>query len=228
MTRIVPFLVAAAFLIPGPAWAAKDRDGDGVRDRDDACEGQDDRVDLDANSQPDCGENLLVGAGFDSVDQGLAWEDDVSGNSSTGVSFEDGQGYLYSGSLDIRLSGPFDTATQGSRFSSCVEVEPGSRQLLMAQVQVQSEGSGELALLEYGDLVDCLGRTGALARTRLGGRLGTVGWEDLGGPLSLSGSTRYARVEVRAEKSGQQGVLTRWDNVLLKPLADEPALASAE
>jgi hypothetical protein len=228
MTRLAPFLIAAAFLLSGPAWAAKDSDGDGVRDRQDACPGQDDRVDLDDNGVPDCLETRLAAASFEGREQGLAWEDDLAGHSAASVSFVDAQGYLYSGSMDLELSGPFDTATAGSSFSACVEVQPGSTQLVMAQLEIRSEGAGELRLLEYADLVDCLGRE-ELRSAPLARRQGsTQGFVSLGGEARLSTRTHYARVELHAEKSQAQTVSTRWDNVLVKPLVSEPALASAD
>lgn len=187
-----------------------DSDGDTVCDAQDVCPGLDDRVDLDANSVPDCKENLLTNGQFASDAAGWLAE------SSSGLAHDTDDALSSASSGSAKLTHATVTTVPtvvGS--SQCVQVQSGQVYVLYAQLRVvdaNSKGySGGVNVKWYASK-DCKGATAGVDNSVL---WFGASWTTKQHEVTAKGAS--ARVRLNVSKPAASGVaVVHYDNALFK------------
>ncbi len=189
-----------------------DRDHDTVPNRDDVCDGQDDRVDLNADATPDCAQNLLSNG---QVTTGLTgWADERIGSNLSTATFstDDASAWPYSGSLHVVNETAANMANASGVYGACVAANPGDSFDVWYHYTVPTGGGdGPQFITSFDVYTDSV--CGATAASTTPGPPATTiggGWHvmHMGSPITMWPQWRSFRVRIELYKPGMTAPLT--------------------
>ncbi len=218
-------LIALALLVPSAALAkgppvisiSLDSDGDGIYDYKDLCDGEDDTVDLDSNSVPDCSETFADDFGFEQTAAGSFW---TTGGSLAwyGWQSNDANGYSGSGSYQVYVP---SMVHGGSVVSDCMSVTPSTPHVMLTQLRHQSFAASPRATLyvySFDSMADCQG-SGSTGRKDVDVEVnGAVNsWITWGDRFTTDSTAQAVKIYAFSSKIGSDNGSSRFDidNILL-------------
>jgi hypothetical protein len=202
---------AAPDQAPAPDLTCPDADNDTVCDAADQCAGEDDLLDLDANSTPDCVENLLANGQLAT---------DVSGWTLQNLTLaswiaNDGQGSAHSGAIKVTNTSTAGVANVTGVYQ-CVPATAGTTYTMLAQLMVPGgqavAGNGGFNIA-FHDNATCLGTGLSVANSPL---WQPTSWTQHSFTATAPAGTQAMRVRINAQKpASATPFVVYYDNVLI-------------